>query len=515
MKGKYRNMYENNFIWSKNHGVRALIDRLYENGIRLWAEGDKIKFQSTGGVVSDEVMEVLKNKKPELLNYFCERNVVLDQSFDLTSIQEAYFLGRDDSYDLGGISANYYFEIELEQVIPKELERAFNLTVKGNEALRSIITKEGKQAVLEEVPWYPIEVMVLHEEQKREELRHQWETFLYSLETWPMYRVVLTTINGCSYRLHVGFDCILLDAWSVTLLLKQLFALYLTEYFPFPVYTFRSYCRDLISNRNQKLMDAADKYWEGRAAGIPPAPALPYQKRLTDIKKPVFKRINHELSKKETELLYKKAKEYKVTPAAVICTAYMKVLADYSGNTSFSLNLTVFNRLSTNPVIQEVLGDFTNISVAAYEPNDGDSFIDEVSKTQQEFWNLVKYRGYEGVNIIRKIKRDKTSGAVLPVVFTGILQGLRESEYYLPDWAKESYAYSQTPQVSLDYQATDFNGNLSVNWDYVHEAFRAELINEMFQKNICFLKLLILSDWGQEVSVNQIYELEGQNIPVL
>lgn len=508
-------MFENNFIWSKSHGVRALVNSLNENGIKLWAERDKIKFQSTSGMISDEVIKVLKNKKSELLNYFFERKEVLNRSFDLTSIQEAYFFGRDDSYELGGISANYYFEVELEPVIPEELERAFNLTVKGNEALRSIITEDGKQAVLDEVPWYHIEVMVLDDEQKREELRHQWEKFMYPLETWPMYRVVLTTINGCSYRLHVGFDCILLDAWSVTLLLKQLFALYLGDYLAFPVYPFRSYCQDLKRNRNQKLMDAADRYWEGRAAGIPPAPVLPYQKKLTDIKKPVFKRINHELSKEETGLLYKKAKEYKVTPAAVICTAYMKVLANYSGNTSFSLNLTVFNRLSTNPEIQEVLGDFTNISVAAYEPNDGDSFIDEVSKTQQEFWNLVKYRGYEGVNIIRKINRDKPAGAVLPVVFTGILQGLRESDYYLPDWARELYAYSQTPQVSLDYQATDFNGNLSVNWDYVQEAFSNELIYEMFQQDIYFLKLLIQSDWRQEVRVNQINELEGQSISVL
>lgn len=515
MKGKYRNMFENNFIWSESSGIRTLVDSLNETGIRLWAEKDKIKFQSTGEKISDEVIEVLKSKKLELLKYFSKRKEVLEQSFDLTSIQEAYFLGRDNSYELGGISANYYFEVELEQVLPEELERAFNQTIKGNEALRSIITKEGKQAVLTEVPWYHIEIMVLDDEQKRGDLRHQLEKYMYPLESWPMYRVVLTTINSCSYRLQVGFDCILLDAWSVTLWLKQLFALYSGDYITFPVYTFRAYSQDLMRNRNLKLMDAADQYWESRAAGIPPAPGLPYQKKLTDIKKPLFNRISRELSKTETVLLYKKAKEYRVTPAAVICTAYMKVLANYSDSSSFSLNLTVFNRLSTNPDIQEVLGDFTNISVAAYEPTKDDRFIDEVLKTQQEFWNLVKYRGYEGVNIIRKINRDKPVGAALPVVFTGILQGLRESDYYLPDWAKERYAYSQTPQVSLDYQATDFKGNLSVNWDYVQEAFCDELIYEMFQKNIYFLKLLIQSDWGREVSINQINELERQDIPVL
>ena len=40
-----------------------------------------------------------------------------------------------------------------------------------------------------------------------------------------MFHVGLTTKDNCCYRLHVGFDCILLDAWSVTLMLKQIYKL--------------------------------------------------------------------------------------------------------------------------------------------------------------------------------------------------------------------------------------------------------------------------------------------------
>lgn len=52
---------------------------------------------------------------------------------------------------------------------------------------------------------------------------------------------------------------------------------------------------------------------------------------------------------------------------------------------------------------------------------------------------------------------------------------------------------SQTPQVVLDYQATDFNGELLVNWDYVIDAFDVEMIHSMFSENIKDLRLLIYS----------------------
>lgn len=111
------------------------------------------------------------------------------------------------------------------------------------------------------------------------------------------------------------------------------------------------------------------------------------------------------MPRSDTETIYMKAKEYKVTPAAVLCTVYMKVLAEYAESPEFSINLTVFNRLSANREVQEVLGDFTNISIAVYEAKKGRSFKEEVLETQKEFWNLVKYRGYEGVKIIRKCQR--------------------------------------------------------------------------------------------------------------
>lgn len=489
------------FIWLADNEVGMRLCNLDNDGIKLWLKGGKLKFQGAQGKITEDILNWLRQNKEAIVTYISEKDSAQEKGFDLTSIQKAYFFGRNDVYELGGISANYYFEIDMNMLDVKKFEQIFNQVIRENEALRGIILKCGKQAVLDKVPWYPIEVVRVEGEEEQKALRLEWESKMYPLESWPMFNVRLTTKDNCCYRLHMGFDCILLDDWSVVLMLKQIYRLYDNEKIIVPEYTFREYCNEQKAAQNKRLQEQAEQYWRKRVTNLPKAPMLKYAKKLSDIKKPHFRRKNYELSIDDTEKIYMKAKDYKVTPAAVLCTVYMKVLAEYAKYPEFSINLTVFNRLSTHREIQEVLGDFTNISIAVYTEKKGQAFKDEVLETQKEFWNLVKYRGYEGTKIIRKMSKDSPRQASLPVVFTGILQGLKKTEYYLPDWAKEIYAYSQTPQVSLDYQATDFKGNLSINWDYVVQAFDKNIIQEMFDKNIALLGKSVRLDWEQEIKL--------------
>lgn len=496
------------FIWLADNELRANLHQLACDGIKVWLDGEKLKFQAQQGTATEEALNWIRQNKAAIVSYLLEKESVLEHGFDLTPIQKAYFLGRDDFYELGGISANYYFEIDMDMLDVEKFERIWNQVICENGALRGMILNGGRQVVLDKVPWYSIEVKRVKDEAEQKALRLAWQSNMYPLESWPMFHAGLTTKDHCSYRLHVGFDCILLDAWSVTLMLKQIYKLYGNETITFPAYTFREYCNEQESFQNKKLLEQAERYWDQRSDSLPKAPALQYARKLSDIIMPRFRRINHELPEADTKMIYMKAKKYKVTPAAVLCTVYMKVLAEYAEYPEFSLNLTVFNRLSANREVQAVLGDFTNISIAVYEAKEGRSFKEEVLETQQEFWNLVKYRGYEGVKIIRKLPKINPVEASLPVVFTGIIQGLKQADYYLPDWAREIYAYSQTPQVSLDYQATDFKGNLSVNWDYVVQAFDQIMIQEMFDKNISLLKKIIQLDWEQEIRIQERFYVE-------
>ncbi len=494
------NMMRNSF-WSVNNEIRMKLDEWANEEIKIWIDGSTLKYKAEQGKINNEKIHWLRNNKASILTYLRERKSMLAKSFELTTIQKAYLMGRDKFYELGGISANYYFETEIDMLDVEKMEQIFNLVISKNEAMRIVVMNCGRQAVLEKVPWYHIESYRVKNEEEQIKYRLEWQSKMYQLESWPMFLIKLTTKDGFRFRIHIGFDCIILDAWSVMLMMKQICELYEKGNTKFPAYTFREYCIEQGKLRDTKREREAELYWNNRLFSIPNAPQLKYTRKLLDINTPSFSRINHEVSCTDTELIYMQAKKYKVTPAAVLCSIYMKILAKYADNKKFTINLTVFNRLSENREIQEVLGDFTNVSIAEYEAGKRRTFKEEVHATQKEFWNFVKYRGYEGVKIIRKIPKEYAAQAALPVVFTGILVGSKHYGCYLSEWTKEKYAYSQTPQVSLDYQATDIKGNLSINWDYCIQAFDKTTICEMFNKNIELLNKVIYSSWEQEVEI--------------
>ena len=69
----------------------------------------------------------------------------------------------------------------------------------------------------------------------------------------------------------------------------------------------------------------------------------------------------------------------------------------------------------------------------------------------------------------------------------------------MPQGIRQIYALSKTPQVVLDYQVTDFEGSLSVNWDYAEPAFDPEMLKEMFAANLGLLKQLLTKKWEDVV----------------
>ena len=129
------------FIWLADNELRINLNKLASDGINVWLEDEKLKFKGEQGKVTEEALKWMRQNKTAIISYLLEKEEVQDKGFDLTPIQKAYFLGRDNLYELGGISANYYFEIDMDKLDVKKFESIFNQVIHDNEALRGIILK--------------------------------------------------------------------------------------------------------------------------------------------------------------------------------------------------------------------------------------------------------------------------------------------------------------------------------------------------------------------------------------
>ncbi|MGD2113927.1 MAG: AMP-binding protein, partial [Acidobacteriota bacterium] len=74
------------------------------------------------------------------------------EPFPLNDLQQAYWAGRGEDFDLGGVAAHVYLELDGRDVNLGRLERAWNRLIERHDVLRTVVLSEGTQRVLPEAP---------------------------------------------------------------------------------------------------------------------------------------------------------------------------------------------------------------------------------------------------------------------------------------------------------------------------------------------------------------------------
>lgn len=477
--------------------VAELIDSFANRGVTLWLDEGKLKFRAANGALSAEDKECLKSNKAGIIAQLEKTTAEESNAFPLSPIQKSYLVGRNPVYDLGGINTHYYMELELDATIDiARLENAWNEVIMHDDALRLVISAKGTQHVLETAPKYSIEVVNLESQEQRLEKRKEWSHHIYPLNHWPFFTMRVSRVSNENDVLHFDFDCMIMDAWSAKIALSQMFKLYRGETVQWIDYGFKDYCNDLIAYEKQQDYSQAEAFWKSKINELVCEPDLPYAKPLSEIHNHHFARISGELSVDEFALFQQKCREYRTTPAAVISTAYLKALLNFSKNDSLTINSTLFNRLPLHKDINSVVGDFTNIAFVTLSKK-CKNFLECVQSVQKDLWQLVRFHTYDGTKILKFKEGLSPMRAQMPIVITCVLENGQKSNSDMPDGLRQIYALSKTPQVVLDYQVTNFDGRLSVNWDYAEPAFAPETLKEMFAVNLNLLKRLLIEKWDE------------------
>ena len=477
--------------------AKELIESFAQRGVTLWLEEGKLKFRATSGALSSEDKECLKANKAGIIAHLEKQAEEEQNSFPLSPIQKSYLVGRDPVYDLGGINTHYYLEVELDETLDvTRLQNAWNEVIAHDDALRLVISAKGTQRVLETAPTYSIEVVELKSIEERLEKRKEWSHHIYPLNQWPFFTMRISRVPNTKDVLHFDFDCMIMDAWSAKIALSQMFKLYRNETVQWVDYSFKDYCNDLIAFEKQQDYSQAEAFWKSKINELVCEPDLPYAKPLSEIHNHRFSRISGELTVDEFALFQQKCREYRTTPAAVISTAYLKALLGFSKRDSLTINSTLFNRLPLHKDINSVVGDFTNIAFITLSKK-CNNFLECVQSVQKDMWQLVRFHTYDGTKILKFKEGLSPMRAQMPIVITCVLENGQKSNSDLPKGLQQIYALSKTPQVVLDYQVTNFDGRLSINWDYAEPAFAPETLKQMFAANVNLLKRLLTEKWEE------------------
>ncbi|MCG8549562.1 MAG: SDR family NAD(P)-dependent oxidoreductase, partial [Desulfobacterales bacterium] len=419
------------------------------------------------------------------------------EPFELTDIQQAYWVGRHGVMGMGKIACHTYYELDISDLDMARYSQAWNTLIKRHEMLRVIVLPDGRQQILETVPEFEIDISDFTGQDSntvnsrlasiRERMSHQ----IFQTDRWPLFEVNVSLLNEKTSRVHMSLDLLFADAHSIRRIFYELHTFYNDpESAPdTPDISFRDY---VISERNFResvLYDAAKTYWCNRLETLPKAPELPIIKQLQDIDNPYFKRRIRTIGAKKWAGLKQHASRTGITPAGLLLSAYAKILSQWSRTNRFSINLTVFNRLAVHPRINDIIGDFTSVMFLEVDDSQHLSFKEFTKQVQNQLWRDMEHRFFSGVEFLRELAqaRANPSMEIMPVVFTSNLTGDtfpkdtspgEENIFSLVD--KAVYGISQTPQVWIDLQVAETNGELVVFLDAVEDLFPQGMLDDMF-----------------------------------
>ncbi|MFY9528962.1 MAG: amino acid adenylation domain-containing protein [Candidatus Acidiferrales bacterium] len=413
--------------------------------------------------------------------------------FPLSDIQEAYLIGRSDNVELGNISCQTYSEVDVSDWDHERLESALQAMIERHEMLRCIVLPDGRQQILKDAPRYRVQLMDLSGLEpaaaaaQLEALRRQLSQQARPTDRWPLFDFRVSRLDSRRSRLHVSFDLLIADARSFELFFGELAHLYHNPDAILPPLdvSFRDYLLAFNSFERTELYRESREYWLKRLPTLPPAPELPLATNTPSITRPEFKRRHVRMDAAIWQSLKERSARLSLTPAGILLAAYADVLAIWSKNPRFTINLTLFNRLPLHKQVNDIIGDFTSVTLLEVDNSGSKAFEGCAKRLQEQLWQDLDHRYFSGVRVMRELTRSQRVGprAIMPVVFTSLLNlgDGNEGTLGAGRLGQTVYGISQTPQLYLDCIVHEEGQELVINWDAVDEVFPPGLLDDMFQ----------------------------------
>ncbi|KHO23836.1 peptide synthetase [Mycolicibacterium setense] len=417
------------------------------------------------------------------------------EPFPLAPIQHAFWVGRNQDQQLGGVGAHLYVEFDGTGVDPQRLQAAAAKLAARHPMLRVEILPDGTQRIGDRpLPVTVYDLRDLDEAAAQAQLELTRETKSHQMLHDEVLQLSLSLLPGGRTRLHVDMDMQCADAVSYRNFMTDLAAFYRGVELPALGYTYREY-RARLTASAPPPSERDQQWWSDRVPDLPDPPALPLVP-LSDQRNPHRSiRLWQVLDVPTRDALFAAAHRRGITPAMAVGASYANALAHWSTQSRFLLNLPMFGREPYHPDVDKLVGDFTSSLLLDIDLTGADTPAARARVVQETLHATAAHSSVSGLDVLRDMSRHRGSQTLATIVYTSAL-GLGDlfagdvtDQFGAPVWT-----ISQGPQVLIDAQATPIADGLMINWDVRIEAFRPGVAEAMFAYHLDELRRLATDD---------------------
>lgn len=421
--------------------------------------------------------------------------------FALTDVQQAYLVGRQPGFALGGVGSQFFVEFDAGKLDVGRFETAWNRLIQRHDMLRAVVRDDQLQ-VLATVPPFVLPRHRFARLDDADDLYRRLSRQVLDPGRWPVFDLQAAEDAHGHFRLYLCLDNLLLDGLSMQILLAELEQCYLQPACTLPPLEigFRDY---RVHVAGQQASEASLAYWRERLDRLPPPPQLPLRCDPASVGVPDFVRLSDHLPAADWQALKARASAARLTPSALLLAAYAAVLSAWSAQRALCLNLTLFDRQPVHAQIEHLLGDFTSLLLLAWQP--AGNWLDSAQGLQRQLWQDLAHREVSALQLMRELAQRQGRAAVaMPVVFTSAL-GFDHGRFLAhASWLTPRRGISQTPQVWLDHQVYESEGELRFNWDAVEALFEPAQLRTMFQQYGALLRRLAVDDDAWQLALDTL-----------
>ena len=402
--------------------IAAFIDHLKTNhGVTLRYDGKALKVGGAKGVVQGELLQQLKARKAELVDYLedkaTEQAPIAQAAYaahgPVSSAQKRlYFLQQlHPQSTVYNLPQAVRFGQNLDQ---QQLLKALQGVVNRHEALRTVFYMqdlEVKQQFLPEVP-----VALEQYEVGTEGLAKSLQAAIrpFNLQEGPLFRFMLFKQAGQGTVLFVDLHHIIADGVSQQVLLHDFLALYLGKTLPPLPCRYLDYVNWQANKEGRAYLK---EYWTEEFADLAEPFALNTDHARPAASEQPGQQLQFTIDAPLTQKLTALANQQGATMFSVLLSAYFLLLHKITGKQDVVLGIPVMGREHND--LKPLVGMFVNAIPVRFEVEPNQSVAHMLAGVQAKVLDLLNYQAYPFEALINDLKltRDTSRNPLYDVFF--------------------------------------------------------------------------------------------------
>ncbi|MDZ8023961.1 MAG: amino acid adenylation domain-containing protein [Nostoc sp. DedQUE11] len=343
--------------------------------------------------------------------------------------------------------------------------------------------------------------------QQAKRLAREFAQQPFDLSAQSLVRAKILHLNDKNYQLLVTLHHIIADGWSISLLIKELAALYeafslgkspLPE-LPIQYGDFANWQRkSLDGERIQRLLN----YWKQKLSGELTVLQLPTDRPRSPVQTFNGAQAKLVFSQTLTKELKNLSRQQGVTLFMTLLAGFKTLLYRYTGQTDILVGSPIASR--NRAEIQSLIGFFVNVLVMRTDLSGDLSFEDLLARVKSTALEAYTHQDLPFEKLVEELKpsRDLSYNPLFQVMF--VLQNVPKPNLSLSNVSiTYEEGYNGTSKFDLTVFMEDSEGGLIATCEYNTNLFNADTINRMLEHFETLLESIV-SDPKQNIADLQL-----------